>query len=323
MGGKIFGGLEMKELKECPICGSKNFDFLYMGRDKLLGISGNFSLFKCKNCELIFLNPQPNYQELEKYYSNEKYYSLKKIDTTSKKLKIKLLLYKTYFNEENKTQIMRLLLSPLKFIIRGTLLKKNTKLLDIGGGSGQFLYEMRELGMNVCGIEPGDFDKESNTKYKLNIKNVDLIKAKYPEDSFDLITMNHVLEHVNNPNETVMEIKKVLRKDGTLIIGIPNTNSLARKIFGKNWLAYDVPRHLFNYSGKNLNPLLEKNGFRISKIRYNSRPNQFVVSLYFLLGVKKKTGILNRILEGIFLPLTWIVNSLKSGDQIEVWCVKK
>jgi 2-polyprenyl-3-methyl-5-hydroxy-6-metoxy-1,4-benzoquinol methylase len=323
MGGEIYEYSKMKNIEKCPICEKKDFNFLFNGDDKLLGIPGTFSLFECKNCKLIFLNPQPDYSDLVKYYSNEKYYSLKKIDTISKKLKIKIFLYKTYFDEKDKNLFLRALLSPLKFLIRGTRIVYNSNLLDIGSGSGQFLYEMKKFNMNVAGVEPGNLDKAGNKKYNLNIKNSDLISAKYQENFFDIITMNHVLEHLNNPNEVLLKINRIMKKKGVLIIGIPNTNSISKKIFDKNWLALDVPRHLFNYSDKNIKFLLEKNGFKITKIRYNSRPNQFVVSLFFALGIKKRDGILNKILNIFFLPLTWIVNALKIGDQIEVWCSKK
>ncbi len=313
----------MKIIKKCNICGNRNIQFLFKQHDKNLNIPNQFKMFKCKNCGILFLNPQPSYKELEKYYSNEKYYSLKKIDTSSKKLDIKLFLYKTYFDEKNKNLIKRFLFSPIKFIIRGTRINKNYRLLDIGSGSGQFLYEMKKFGMQVNGIEPGKFNEKENKKYSLNIKKTNLINAKYKKESFDIITINHVLEHINNPNETLQEIKRIIKKNGLLIIGIPNSNSLAYKIFKKNWHQLDIPRHLINYSNKNIKILLKKNGFKIIKIRYNSRPNQFVVSLFFVLGIKKREGFLNRMMEIFFLPLTWLVNFLRMGDQIEVWCEKK
>jgi len=314
----------MRKLNRCPICISKDIKFLFNQNDKNMRISQQFSLSKCYDCGGIFLNPQPTYKESEKFYPKEKYYSLDKIKTEkdSIKTKIKLKLYKIYFSER-KSFFKKILFSPLKFMIRGTLIKKGAKLLDIGCGSGQFLYEMKELGMNVWGVEPGDFYNEGNKKYKLNIKNSDLIKARYPKEFFDIITMNHVLEHLDNPKESIKETHRILKKGGNFIIGIPNSNSLACKMFGKNWHQLDIPRHLLNYSYKNARILLKNNGFRILKTRYNSRPSQFVVSLYFLLGIKKRTGVLNMILEGVFLPLTWLVNSLRIGDQIEIWCIRE
>jgi 2-polyprenyl-3-methyl-5-hydroxy-6-metoxy-1,4-benzoquinol methylase len=326
MGREVFEYfIKMNNLTKCEICRSKEIKPLFKQKDKNLNISQEFYLSKCSNCKVIFLNPQPSYKELEKYYSSDKYYSLKQIQSKeeSNKVKLNFYLYNRYFNSKNNNFIAKILFSPLKFMIRGTKIEKNKNILDIGSGSGQFLYEMKESGMNVWGVEPGDFDNKGNKKYNLNIKNSDLIKAKYQKEFFDVITMNHVLEHLNNPEENIKEVHRILKNKGNFIIGIPNSNSLAYKIFKKNWHQLDIPRHLFNYSNKNVRILLEKNGFKIYKIRYNSRPNQFVVSLYFLLGIKKRAGILNRILELFFLPLTWIVNSLKIGDQIEIWCIKE
>lgn len=314
----------MKQLNKCEICGSKKINFLFYGKDKLYGIPGKFPLFKCENCRTIFLNPQLQYKESAIFYPKNKYHSLESIKTEkdSIKTRINLKLYEIYFSEK-RNLFKKILFSPIKFTVRGTTIKKGGKLLDIGCGSGQFLYEMKALGLEVYGVEPNDFDKNSNDKYKLNIKNSELIKAKYPKGFFNIVTINHVFEHVENPKETITEIRRITKKGGALIMGIPNTNSLTKRIFGKNWVGFDVPRHLFDYSNKNIKYLLEKNGFKVLKIRYNSRPSQFVVSLYFLFNVENKNEIFNRILEGIFLPLTWLVNSLRVGDQIEVWCIKE
>lgn len=314
----------MKNLEKCEVCGSNNLKGLFKQYDKNLDIKKYFYISKCKNCKALFLNPQPEYKELKDYYSKKKYYSLKNIESKeSKKTRLKIKLYNIYFNPNKNNFILKILFSPLKFIVRGTNLKKGDKILDIGCGSGQFLYEMKELGMNVQGVEPGDFNEEENKKYKLNIKKADLIDAKYKKESFDLITINHVLEHLDNPHETLNEINKIIKTDGKLIIAIPNTNSLAYWIFKKNWYQLDVPRHIINYSNKNIKLILEKNGFKVKRVRYNSRPSQFVVSLYFALNIKKRIKLLNYALNILFLPLTWLVNFLRMGDQIEVWCEKK
>lgn len=314
----------MKNLEECEVCGSKNTKSLFKQYDKNLDIKKYFYISKCKNCLALFLNPRPEYKELKDYYSKEKYYSLKSIEPKeSKKTKLKIKLYEIYFNSNKNNLLLKAIFSPIKFIIRGTNLTKGNKLLDIGCGSGQFLYEMKELGIDVQGVEPSDFNEKENKKYRLKIKKANLIDAKYNKESFDLITLNHVLEHLDNPHETLNEINKILKKDGKLIIAVPNTNSLAYWIFKRNWYQLDVPRHIINYSNKNIKLILEKNGFKIKRIRYNSRPSQFVVSLYFSLNIKRRIKLLNYSLNILFLPLTWLVNFLRMGDQIEVWCEKK
>ena len=281
-----------------------------------------FMKYECKKCKLIFINPQPSYKELEKYYPTEDYYAFWGITKKeeSKKVKLKLFLYDLYYNPKNKNKFLKLLFSPIKFLVRGVRMGRDQKLLDFGSGSGQFLYEMKQFGIDVWGIEPGDFDK--STAKSLRIK-PDLMEAKYPNDFFDIVTMNHVLQHVNNPTQILKEIHRVLDKKGVFILGVSNYRSLAYSLFTKNWLQLDIPRHLSNYSDKLLCSFLEKNNFQVIRKYYNSRPNQFVDSLYFKLNIVERRGILYKILKILFLPLTWIVNALKLGDQMEVWCVKK
>jgi len=310
----------MKSLEKCEICGEKNFVFLFEEEDKNLSILGKFKLYQCKNCGLIFLNPQPTYKEFEKYYPKKEYYSLQGIDKNSSKTKLKLFLYSLYFNTENRNYFLKFMFLPIKFMIRGTIIKKNEKILDVGSGAGQFLYEMKKLGLKVYGVEPGEFNEKENEK--LNIEKSDLIGAKFKGEFFELITMNHVLEHITNPRETLKEIHRILRRKGIFIVGVPNYNSLAYKMFGKNWYQLDVPRHLSNYSEKILKKLLIEEKFRVVKIRYNSRPSQFVVSMEYLF--EKRFGkFMKGFLTIVFLPLTWLVNLLKRGDQMEIWCEKK
>jgi len=293
------------------MCGGKYFDFLFTQGDK-------FNLYRCKNCNTIITNPKLSFKELEEYYPKD-YYAFDKIKTRKESVKVdlRLFLYDIYYNMSIKSNLLRVLCSPFKFLIRGTQIIPGKKLLDVGCGSGQFLYEMNKCGLDVYGIEPG---KKSQSKF--NIKS-DLFKAKYSEESFDIVTMNHVLQHVDNPKRMLKEIHKILKPNGLFIVSASNTRSLTYFLFRENWFQLDIPRHLFNCSDKTLMQFLEENGFWVIKNRHNSRPNQFVVSLYHLFGVKNNGGFINRILEIGFLPLTWIVNILKIGDQVEIWCIKK
>ncbi len=319
MGKELFWGtVKVKAVKQCEVCKNNIFDFLFKQKDKGLRGKKLFSVNQCKKCGSIFLNPSLTKDELKKYYPHDEYYSLKNIDKGIK-TKLRLALYQTYFSN-NKNIIKKIILSPFSFLARGTIIKNGLKLLDIGCGSGQFLYEMKNLGLNVWGVEPGNFNKNSAEKEGLRIQNTGIGETKFPSNLFDMITLNHVLEHLGNPRETLKEIYRILKNGGTFIVAVPDTNSLAYKIFGKNWYQLDVPRHLINYSDSNLTRLLLGCGFKINKIRYNSRPSQFVISLSYLLGFKNRR--VERVLDIFFLPLTWIVNLLRVGDQVEIWCEK-
>jgi len=310
----------MKKLLKCEICSGKRFKFLFKQTDKNFDIPGEFSLYKCEDCGIIFINPQPTGKELQSYYPKETYYSFNKVVTKeeSRKEKLKIFLYDLYFNPGNKKYLQKIFFSPILPYLRGTSIMPGKKLLDFGCGSGQFLYEMAELGMKPHGVDPGDIDRENLRKF--NIKN-NLKEAKYPKEHFDLITMNQVLPHLNNPSRTLYELNRVLKKKGIFILGIPNSRSLAQRFFKKDWYQLDVPRHLFNFSDKILIRLLRKNGFKIIKIRFSSRTDQFVNSFYYKMNFKKG-GKIYGLLKVLSIPLVMAVNLLKTGDQIEIWCSK-
>ena len=99
----------MIKLKRCGFCGKSQgqFQHLFDMKDKNKGIPGTFFLDKCKNCGLMFLNPQPSYKELERYYPKDKYYSLLKI-VAGKKSKIRLFLYDLYFNPKNSGYLKKI-----------------------------------------------------------------------------------------------------------------------------------------------------------------------------------------------------------------------
>lgn len=309
----------MINLKKCCLCGNKKFKKIYYLYDKANNIKKYFTLVQCEKCGVMFVNPQPSFKELEKHYSN-KYYSLGIIKELkdSRKVRLRKYLYDLYFNSLNKNGFFKILFSPIKNYLRGSIIKPKTKLLDVGSGSGQFLYEMKNFGLDVFGVEPSNFNKENSKKHGLKIKNNDLISAKFPKEFFDLITMNQVLEHVSNPPEIIKEIYRILNKKGTLIIAVPNKDSLAHKFFKEDWYQLDVPRHLFHFSEKILIKKLSDRGFKIKKTRHVSRASQFTISLRRKFNLKKNL----KILEPLFLPITWFLNLIKKGDSIEIWCTK-
>jgi len=312
----------MLKIKKCDFCNKTEFKTLFFERDHKYKFPVKFRVVECNNCGLIFINPRPSFQELKKHYPKE-YYSFKKIDLkeNSEKTRFKLFLYDLYFNPKNKKYLLKLLLSPFLPYLRGTKITPNAKLLDVGCGSGQFIYEMRQFGIDVYGIEPGEFDELGARKIGLKIRKSDLIAASYKKNYFDMITINHVLEHLSDPSEIIKEMYHILKRGGLLIIGVPNKRSLAYWLFKNNWYQLDIPRHLHDFSDSILIKKLKKEGFKIKRVRHNSRPKQFSTSLRYLLRLNS-TGNFLKIIDVIFLPLTYITNFLRIGDQIEIYCTK-
>lgn len=311
----------MLQLQKCDLCGGNNFTQLYESYDKMHNIEGNYNLNKCINCGLIFINPQPVLNELMKHYPSEGYYSLKKDVDKSGFTK---LLEMTYYEKK------RTLLTPFKLIFspfpRTLITVKQGRYLDVGCGRGDFLLFPKMEGMDCYGVELGDFDNEFAANNKLEIFHGNLKDADYPDNFFDVISLNHVYEHVDKPMETITELHRILKPGGKIVLATPQSKSLAHWLFGKNWVQLDTPRHLFIYNTKTLISYANKAGLKLNKVRYNSQPFQFLGSVYYFWSsirgkrpeLVKSNFVKNKVLFFMLLPLSHLVNFLKIGDQVEL-----
>lgn len=276
-------------------------------------------MYSCKNCRLLFLNPQPSGTELARHYPKN-YYSLQ-----TKEPLIERLLNEAFISHK-KSFFLKILLLPFLPFLRTVHVVPGGRVLDVGCGSGQFLLHLKKAGMECHGVEPGSFNKKFAKSHGLPIFNGTLHQAKYPNNYFNSITMNHVFEHVEEPSTILEEIRRILKPGGTAIIGTPQHQCAAFILFGRYWVQLDVPRHLHVASSSNLRKYAKKTGFKIVKIRYNSTPLQFLGSLlYWTNNFRKKPKYLtersfrnNPLLFLLFLPLAHICNWLRIGDQVEI-----
>ncbi|AFL83650.1 methyltransferase family protein [Belliella baltica DSM 15883] len=229
-----------KRLTKCPLCKSGLFLNHFYATDHSVS-KEIFRLCKCSNCELIFTNPRPDKLSIGKYYQFEDY-----ISHQDKSNNITNRLYK---------QVRKITLnSKIKLLKKYTL--SNSNILDYGCGTGYFLQKAQENGYKIDGIEPNNKAREIAGSLGLKIsKQIDEI-----EDSkkFDTITLFHVLEHIHGLRKTLQSLLKKLKKEGTLIIAVPNIDSWDAKHYKENWAALDVPRHLYHFNQKSMSFLAEE-----------------------------------------------------------------
>lgn len=231
-------------------------------------------------------------------------------------------------------------------------LVKKGRILDIGCGRGLFLDIMKRDGWAVTGAE---FNKETasyaSEVYGIKVITESSIDTLYDE-SFDVITINHVLEHSQRPAELISECKRLLKRGGLLVIAIPNIFSLQASLGNKVWFHLDLPFHINHFSEKGLSLLLNKYSFRILKSRqfdleYN--PFGWLQTLLNLSGIKenllynllksshsrsnelintsKRDLVLTLLLLPVYFPLSFILavfeSLLKRGGTTEVYAVKE
>jgi 2-polyprenyl-3-methyl-5-hydroxy-6-metoxy-1,4-benzoquinol methylase len=135
------------------------------------------------------------------------------------------------------------------------------RMLDVGCGDGSVVKLAQNLGWDAEGL---DFDPEAvKTAQRKGLKvGVGRVADQhYDQGSFDLVLMNHVIEHIHAPIQTLIELKRILKSTGTLVIRTPNADSWGHRYFGPAWAALDPPRHLYLFNGKNLVNLVERAGF--------------------------------------------------------------
>ena len=145
------------------------------------------------------------------------------------------------------------------------------RVLDVGCGDGSFLEALAERGWDVHGTElSASIAASAKQRLGDRIHVGPMEKGVYPQESFDLITFWHVLEHLNNPRRTLAEARRLIKPDGTVVVAVPNIRSLQARLFKQDWLHLDVPRHQWHFDPETLAQLANRCGFDVKEVRHFS-----------------------------------------------------
>lgn len=286
----------------CPVCKKKDFSTPMSCKDYL--VSGkSFSIIQCKSCQFSFTQDFPSEKEIGKYYEASDYISHS--DTHNGIInKLYHLVRKISLNSKVK-------------LIRKASAKSSSKLLDIGAGTGYFLNKAKNAGWNVIGIEKSEVARQQ-TKSKFGI---DCFGSDYlsdiPTESIDVVTMWHVLEHIENLNETMQLIHSVLTSDGIAVIALPNKKSTDANHYKQDWAAYDVPRHLWHFSPSDFKLLADNNGFLLSQIR-PMYFDGFYISMLSEQNKGRKGASIIGLIKGGFFFLRSLTDRKKSSSIIYI-----
>ena len=248
---------------------------------KDFSVSGeSFSLLLNEEYQILKTHPQPTLDKLGSYYEFEDYIS----HTDGKRT----MFEKMYHFIKRKAIRDKVKLINSYQPVKG-------RILDIGAGTGDFLLECKNQNWDILGIEPND--KAKGIALGKGIKFGDTIE-KLESNSFDVITMWHVLEHVPDVEHQVAELKRLLKPSGTIIIAVPNFKSYDANHYKEFWAAYDVPRHLWHFSKTAIEKLFDKQNMNLEDVK----PMWFDSFYVSLLSEKYKSGKMNFI-SGFFIGL--------------------
>ncbi len=299
------------EILQCPVCNEKTPTEKFRAKENR-DFTGEFFFYaKCGSCRCMRLL----FDEKTDIHRYNNYYSFQKIDHTfyqsnegekllqkiSKKIESRAFKYNPHFRYE---------------LFRHYSIKKNDAILDVGCGSGDFLYPLSLLGyQKLLGQDP--FLPEIihySENYKVTNAPLDKI-----DQEFDVIFLHHSLEHAEKQHDLIHQLLRLIKENGKIFIRIPLSSSVAFEKFKENWWQLDAPYHLFLHTPDSLKVLLESEGLRLEKVIFDSTNVQFSNSQAIAAGHPYHSHHLlpktPRLLKSTNKVRASILNWMGKGDQ--------
>lgn len=286
----------------CPVCNSNSLNAVFKVKDESIS-KEYFEIVECQKCTVRFTQNVPIASEIGKYYESDEYISHSNTKAG--------LVNKIYHSVRNIT-----LNTKEHYIVQYTG-RTVGSILDYGAGVGSFAHHMKQKGWQITALEPSESARKNAAEnYKIQLHpSEDLFRLA--TNSYDAITLWHVLEHVHELHTTIAQLKSLLRPQGVLFIAVPNYTSLDAQHYQQHWAAYDVPRHLYHFSPLSMNTLMDQHGMKIKKVL----PMWFDSTYVSLLSEQYLTGkksLIKAGLMGLQSNLKAIFNKKKCSSLIYV-----
>lgn len=249
----------------CPVCGDSCFLLGPEIFDDRYGEPNGYHLARCEKCDHLATAPRLRESELPSLYGN--YYPRKDIrpeDVVNEAAKVNWRyagLLRWLSGTDNQGQY---------------IVHPGETMLDVGCGSGTSLLEAKELGATAFGIEADPNVKPIASSLGLNIHFGSLGDRPFPDQAFDLIVMNQVIEHLPDPDEALCGLSERLTRNGRIVLVFPNINSLSRRVFGLRWINWHIPYHLHHFDRKHFERMARRCGLRVVRSR-TITPNLWTV----------------------------------------------
>lgn len=242
---------------ECPACGEPHARRLFRGTDRLYGTTKRqFHVIECTRCRLIRLDPQPSPADLAHFYPRHYWFNAANEDRVSPLAE----LYRRLVIRDHVSFVDR--------AVRSATVPAGQKamVLDVGCGGGLLLHYLQRRGHRVTGL---DYSIDAAAiAWRTNGVPAFcgmLTQPPLADESFDAVTMFHVLEHLYDPAGYLRTAHRLLRPDGRLVIQVPNASCWQFILLGEHWNGLDIPRHFWHFRPRDIEVLLDEAGFVVTR----------------------------------------------------------
>jgi 2-polyprenyl-3-methyl-5-hydroxy-6-metoxy-1,4-benzoquinol methylase len=270
----------------CPVCGHSVSGMEMVCTDFFV-TGEQFPLLKCAACGFRITGSAPDAVAVGRYYQSEEYVSHSNT--------------REGFTNRVYHMVRTIMLERKHKLVVSSSGRSSGSLLDIGAGTGYFLQTMLGKGWEVTGTEKSD----SARKFAAEKWGIPLLPEdgmwSLSENSFDVITLWHVMEHLHDLEKYWEKIASLMKPSGHLVIALPNPTSADAGHYREHWAAWDVPRHLWHFSPENIKQIAEKHGFILQRT-YRMPFDAFYVSILS----EKYTKSAFPVMMGLWLgTLSW------------------
>lgn len=288
----------MIDQTQCPLC-KNELETVFSTKDYL--VSGEkFDIVECSDCRLRLTSPFPDTDKIGSYYKSDAYIS--HADESKG-------VFDSIYN------FVRLyMLGRKRNIVEKSFENKQGTILDIGCGTGHFLNSMKENGWDVKGVDASQKAQEL-VKSKFEIDGMTPEDWLNSDETYDVITCWHSLEHVHEPWVYLDKVKSQLSSGGVLIVALPNYESTDGNKYGANWAAYDTPRHLYHFTPSSIEKIMFNNEFLVNEI-HRLPFDAFYVSLLSSQHIGK--SMINGMWNGFVSWFSSLLNKEKCSSLIYV-----
>lgn len=220
----------------CIACGRREAVEWRCAPDRMHGRAKVYTLLRCSQCSLVWLENPPRLEEMAQHYSSD---------------------YHRLVQQAAET-------SPGRWRRHAQILnryKQSGTLLDLGCSSGVFLESLKGLPWRLYGVElSSDAAEKARLRTGAEVFAGDVAHAPFQPNTFDAITCFDVLEHMHHPREVLVKVREWLKPGGVFYTFLPNIDSAESRIFRSYWCGLELPRHLYHFSPSSLGKLAESVG---------------------------------------------------------------